>query len=404
MAPSQSSFCSNATSSITHDVSYNVNSSVSGDGPDDSIYCYYDRNRRGIQNVCGVSCHIASAVQILCHAIPPVRSLLHRFVVVEEKNKSENNFDFVSSSWPSLLRELVDFSFVVATALQQQSDECSMGGDNDNRNEKKDGSSLPPWNPSRFYMYLHERNDKFVLDHNRVGDATTSLSSLLQILSKDGGSVWKILLNSSVWEGETKQILEGRLPINCSDVRQENVESNDEKIMPLQRRFLQRVKPSVRNKPMSSPLVLKFRHAANHDSTHRKYTNAVINDVRSEIGGRRTTEWSVIQALNEIFEPQVINGSSYPWDTISPDSYSELEIVCRNESEDTGVKIRRSNSNDDIGWLTTKRLEIQRIPRVWLLHLDRPPLEAKRLRRSILDLCVSSKLEAGDCQDSFPPF
>ncbi|OEU21177.1 hypothetical protein FRACYDRAFT_234804 [Fragilariopsis cylindrus CCMP1102] len=276
---------------------------VSGSGSSNTSNCYNyntknsrprrrQRQGRGIRNVSKVSCHVACAIQILCNAIPTVRSALYRIVVEEEEEKrkekqegnnndgfhDDNDFDFdslflLSTSSQPLMRELVDF---------------------------------------------------VRLDPNQVGDATTSLSCLLQLLSKEGGSIWKNILNVSIWEGETRQVLEGRRPIsdifaattttctttcttasekitttttsaenlldNYPNDRRENDSDETGRInLPHQRRFLQRIKKSAKNKSMSSPLVLKFRHDVNPDSSlHQQNTDdAVTNDDRPQFSVKR---------------------------------------------------------------------------------------------------------------------
>jgi hypothetical protein len=414
------------------DSSSAISSSSSSSSNNTSNYYNYNtknnrrRRGRGIRNVSKVSCHIACAIQILCDAIPTVRSALCRIVAEEQEedkkkklkegnnneglhdNDDDDDFDsllLLSTSQP-LLRELVDF-VRVTTKQQRQNDD----GDDDDANN----NMLPsPWNPRRLYTYLQQQQQQG-LDPNQVGDATTSLSCLLQLLSKEGGSVWKNILNASIWEGETRQILEGRRPI--SDIVNE---TNEIDLPPPQRRFLQRIKLSAKNKSMSSPLVLKFRYVNRDSSQQQQQQNTdevVINDSSSSSS---SSGWSIIKALNEIVQPQKIQGSSYPWDTLSPDSYSERELICWDYShynkcsDDEGDDEDNSNDNgdnddgdagsssssdsssssssdsndDDIEWTTTKRIEIQRIPRVWLLHLDRPQFSVKRFRRSLLVRCI----------------
>ena len=428
---------------------------VSGSGSSNTSNCYNyntknsrprrrQRQGRGIRNVSKVSCHVACAIQILCNAIPTVRSALYRIVVEEEEEKrkekkegnhndgfhDDNDFDFdslflLSTSSQPLMRELVDFVRTTKKTQRQNDD----GDDDDDDDDDANNNIFPsPWNPNRLYTYIQQQG----LDPNQVGDATTSLSCLLQLLSKEGGSVWKNILNVSIWEGETRQVLEGRRPISdifaattttgttiCTTASEKitTTTTSAENLLDnypndrREKRFLQRIKKSAKNKSMSSPLVLKFRHDVNPDSSlHQQNTDdAVTNDGSSSSTNSSSSGWSIIKALNEIFQPQKIQGSSYPWDTLSPDSYSEREVVCRDYSHDNKCSddddsdddnddgddngdssnsssgSSGSSSNDDIEWTTTKRIEIQRIPRVWLLHLDRPQFSVKRFRRSLLD-------------------
>jgi hypothetical protein len=246
-------------------------------------------------------------------------------------------------------------------------------------------------------------------------------------------------LNVSVWEGETRQVLEGRRLLSDRD-ENEIFPDTAATIKPIgegdgmrsvERRFLQRIKPAAKNKPMSSPLVLKF--CANHRTSTAPTNGGLETFSLTSASG---SNWSVIEALNDVIKPQRIQGSSYPWESISPDTYSEQEIVCRSQQTcndpasrlgnasyngcssiagDTSNSDRNSNSSSDsdsdsdsdsgsdsdrgsdsgsdsdsdsdgfneTDWITSKRLEIRRIPRVWLLHLDRPQISVNKLRRSL---------------------
>mmetsp|Transcript_28949 Transcript_28949/g.32847 ORF Transcript_28949/g.32847 Transcript_28949/m.32847 type:complete len:668 (-) Transcript_28949:1007-3010(-) len=385
-------------------------------------YSYNTNSRRGICNVSKVSCHISCAVQILCHAIPTVHFTLLRIAVEEEERirKEGKTFHQDLDSFPSsssslsssssslLLRELVDF----IRGGKQQNDDHNDDDDDDDANNINDpnqdnskskvGSLFPsPWNPRRLYIYLQQENvgTSILLDSNQVGDATTSLSGLLQFLSKESGSAWKNILNASIWEGEVRQVLEGRRPISNKFATMldtmtplvDNVSDENTEIILPQRRFLQRIKTSTKNKSMASPLVLKFRHT-NCDSSHQQHQQQLqqCKDDSSRTG------WSIIKALNEIIQPQRIQGTSYPWETLSPDSYSEREVICRDyfQNKKCTGKDDDDNDDDDVEWITTKRIEIQRIPRVWLLHLDRPKFSVKRFRRSLSDQFISSVRQA----------
>ena len=149
-------------------------------------------NFRGIHNVSRVSCHVACAIQILCHAIPSVRSALVRLDAEEDANTTGE------LSTDVLLEELI--------AFVKGANPC---GDSD--------SSSSPWNPERLFNYLQRRTSSMLtIDPYEVGDATRTLSCLLRLLSQEGvcgGPSWKALLDASVWEGETLQIIEGRLPL-----------------------------------------------------------------------------------------------------------------------------------------------------------------------------------------------
>ena len=363
---------------------------------------------RGVLNVSKFSCHVACAIQILCHAIPTVRTVLLRIIAAEEEEEEEENDDddddddYVNEQNDLVIRELLDF-VRVSTRSDDKNQWKSINGlesINDLDNRYKFPS---PWNPHRLYTYLQQINDDATgeLDPASVGDATDALIFLFQLLSKEsnGTGVWKDILNVSIWEGETQQILEGRRVISAVSDSATSASTT----------ILQRIKKSTKNKSMTSPLVLKFRYNINnnHDaSRHRQQKQQHENTD----DGTSKTAWSIIKALNEVFQPQIIQGSGYPWKKISPDLYSEQEIIFPDDSSHYTINNSREydsindKNNDDSKWVTTKRVEIQRIPRVWLLHLDRPRFSIQRFRRSLLEFLTQdsharNKMH-GDKQDS----
>ena len=377
---------------------------------------------RGIRNVSKVACHIACAVQILCHAIPTVRFALRR--IVDEGKREDEESDAIlgnnlnSSSTTTLLDELLDFLRILEDYQDGNGNDPDCERERQSHNQCDDEPSVarqPPWNPQRLYKFLRQKGGALSLDSNNVGDATRSLSCLLCLLSREGapcGSEWKRLLDASVWEGETRQILEGRrliTGVTGSDEDADGAHADDGDGIPIvERRFLQRIKPALMNKPMPSPLVLKFRDpekcANATDTIITNRNNSIGAPILCRSNNTNCCGWSVIKALNEVVESQTMQGSSYPWESISPDTYSEREIVCRdyqkfedctNDSDSDSDSTSSSSSeseNDDhssssecddinMNWITSKRIEIRCIPRVWLLHLDRPRVSINKLRR-----------------------
>ena len=67
----------------------------------------------------------------------------------------------------------------------------------------------------------------------------------------------------------------------------------------------------------------------------------------------------------------MIKGAEYPWDSIAPDTYTDA-LLDDNDAVDSST------------WITTKRLQFWAIPRVWLLHVERPrPLEIAAIMSNI---------------------
>ncbi|KAG7338069.1 hypothetical protein IV203_006762 [Nitzschia inconspicua] len=64
---------------------------------------------RGIDNISNVSCHVSCAIQILCHAIPPIRQLLLSLLDHYHGTGETNNGTTIPNSHNVLVNELLDF-------------------------------------------------------------------------------------------------------------------------------------------------------------------------------------------------------------------------------------------------------------------------------------------------------
>jgi hypothetical protein len=312
------------TNNMTHCSSAGISASSSSAGaPAAPAFCRF----RGIENVSKVSCHIACAIQILCHAITPIQEAL---VILSSYIQQMDNGNCNDDNNGVFLEELIDFLDI--RHRQNVGSECDDDCD----------SFSSCWNPRRLYLFLQKHAGKYSLDYNEVGDSSSTLSHLLHLLNE---SEWERILKASVWEGETRQVLVGRKRASSSSSIT----------------WLQRTKPA-KIKPMACPLVLKVPAPKTSD-------NAIC--------------WDLERALSEILEPQLVTGasSSYPWDTISPESYTECVIQDSNTSISYDDNIDHWSSAE---WITTKQIEFQRIPRVWLLHLERPKVSADLMQSMLL--------------------
>jgi hypothetical protein len=288
---------------------------------------------RGIDNLSHVSCHVSCAIQMLCHAVPPIRLLL-RCILEEHKNHCDNETEAaderrltVPNTHNVFWNELLDF-----VGSQQQE------AINNNNDINEDSTTqLPSWNPRRLYTYLKHCHG---MDYEQVGDPSTTLMKLLHILRPSMGN----LLEHSVWEGQTRQVLEGYKRLS---------EKEEE--------YLLRTKPG-KIKAMSCPMVLRRPPSTSS----------------MESGNACTSVPDLIKSVTDI--PQVVSGTEYPWDSLAPDTFTEESVVmvdvdairrCCCCPTDAATTTTCNNNNNT--WITTKRIEIHRIPCVWLLHIERPP-------------------------------
>jgi hypothetical protein len=409
---------------------------------------------KGIQNVSTVSCHIACAIQILCHSIPPIRETLRAILACEEEEddscdgKNDSNTEknavaddkglqtdddngkvmmMTSNIIPisPLVLELIDFVKPVANTNDENDDnEASLGGtiiseqqDHPHRQRQRQPPSSSSWDPRRLYSLLREPSSlssssssspiildkKYILEPNEIGDPTTNLSHLLHRLQCTSPE-WDTLLQASIWEGKTLQLLQGRKPVpegayNIDRVSTRDINNNnppdvnnvrrngelgssaadidvddDDDCSPTQRgRCLERIKVAPKSKPMICPLVVNIVDGTNNDmdccsgSLSSSVSVSALTDTKAT--SDTITRVSLYDSLQRLLQPHIVDGMPYPWDGLNPESYVE-RIVPLWQARDDNHSTVVDNSIDN-EWVTTKRLEFQTIPRVWLLHLDR---------------------------------
>jgi hypothetical protein len=128
---------------------------------------------RGINNVSGVSCHLSSALQLMCHALVPLREALidqYEHPVAQSK-------------------ELLEFGRLFAALSLESSD---------------------PVDPTSIYKTIERLTS--ITQHD-VGDVSTALSKLLEFIRKaspDSIPEWELLLNLCLFGGKTRQTIVGR--------------------------------------------------------------------------------------------------------------------------------------------------------------------------------------------------
>jgi Ubiquitin carboxyl-terminal hydrolase len=278
---------------------------------------------RGIKNVSRVSCHLACAIQIFVHGIPPIRQTLELLQTTrvyndfvspastventsdeEENNQKDTQSD---SKLIPLIEEILDF----------------MG----RQSEDNPTDHLEAWNPRVLYRYLQQADG--TIDGHEVGDSSSTLSKIMHVLASVSPE-WDNLLRMSVWKGTTRQVLVGMKRLPNGD-------------------WIQREKRQSKSKHMTCPFVIKIPS---------QDTSIIKTDLQD--------------CIRAMVEPQQIHGE-YPWDSRLPESYVERQIgsdefksMCYgDETVDGDVDLFGS-------WTTTKKIQLHEIPRVWLLHMERP--------------------------------
>ncbi|KAG7357113.1 hypothetical protein IV203_001801 [Nitzschia inconspicua] len=304
---------------------------------------------RGIDNISNVSCHVSCAIQILCHAIPPIRQLLLRLLDHHHGTgeTNNNNGTTIPNSHNVLVNELLDF---VSGGSSRPHSSSSSSNNNNNNNHDGSCTLFSTWNPRRLFTYLKYCHN---IDYEQVGDPSTTLIRLLRLLIPP----CETLLKQSVWEGQTRQVLEGYRRFQTSTITTND--DYDDNVHHICQDYLQRTKYG-KIKDMACPLVLR---GTSSSKTQRKQ--------------QQQQQQSMLDLLHHCTtEPQVVQGLKYPWDAMGADTFTECMV------DQSHLPTILKCHDDDIPattsttWMTIKRTELHRIPRVWLLHLERPrPLE-----------------------------
>lgn len=273
---------------------------------------------RGIENVSHVSCHLACAVQILVHAISPVRRTLQSLRLSKGASGAVDDHEdrqkvIVSTSYTTH-DELANMSMspIILEFLD-------FVGTNDSVHKQ---SNTNAWAPRKLYRYLQEADS--TIDPYGVGDSSSSLSKILHIVS-DISPDWGKLLTMSVWEGTTRQILVGT------------------------KQCVQREKRQSKCKRMACPFVIKIHPPLSGS----ELVTATKQTIRLQ------------DCIDGMVEPHIVQGE-YPWDNQLPESFVERQIDCTVED------VAKSNDDSSESWKTTKQVQFEDVPRVWLLHIERP--------------------------------
>ena len=293
------------------------------------------RPSRGIKNVSHVSCHLACAVQIVVNAMPPIRRSLEKMSCLSSLPSQEvaktvattttmtttiggDDGNSIDPTLTRIIQELLDFM----TSSDNTEDNPSIDDDD-------------AWDPSKLYRYLHQADD--TIDAYNVGDSSSSLSKLLRVLSKVS-SGWDELLKFSVWNGQTRQVLIGTKRLS-------------------EKQYIRRFKRQSKTKQMACPLVIKVPSSS--------------SSLSSSLSSNETKTVSLNDCITAMVEPQIVQGE-YPWENQSPETYTEQQLDDDDDDDSRMGDCTETVSSSYDTWTTTKQVQFEEIPRVWLLHLERP--------------------------------
>lgn len=250
---------------------------------------------RGIFNASGVSCHLSTALLVLCHALKPISDVLIRLSQTDQ----------------------ADYYFRHLGLLFQK-----LGDDEDDE----------PVDPTSAYDIIET---KVGVNSSDLGDATSTLAKLLQSIREapPASSVYlQPILNLTVDGGQIHSELTGyqldELYPNSVNMRLKTLDS----------------------RPMPVPFSLPAKHS------------------------------TLTQCLEAKLSPQDLR--SYTWSG----AFTET-VVSRDDVDTCNLKGR--------GWTTTRRIVVEKIPSVWILHLERFEYHDGRLEPLYHTVEIPEKLELG---------
>lgn len=255
---------------------------------------------RGIRNTTGVSCHLACALQVLCHSVPWLTQILKE-VALDYLSPVLASPDWLSQD-DLVFHRLIHSLGVVLGELGQILQE----------------GELEPVDPVPLYNALKETTS---LDPDDVGDVATAIQTLLWVLRMQDSNDyydWDNLVQMLLLSGESCQKIIGK--------KTEKVILDATTIC----RQVTRLKIGKRKQmPCPYPLVGSFE--------------------------------SLEEAIQQLAAPTAI--SRYSWEKQAAESYHE-DIVELAE----GKILSRDTTGE---WQTSKVLQIESVPRSFLLSLDR---------------------------------
>ena len=135
------------------------------------------RNYCGIENVSGVSCHLSSALQLIYHCIPNLRSCLIEYYdglpLLQEPLKK-----------PIFLSKEYQFLKAIASIFHE------IHSTNSSNNNSSIAASI---NPTSFYTTLQNCTK---LRYSQVGDAATALRTILYTIQSSSNGIASLILKN----------------------------------------------------------------------------------------------------------------------------------------------------------------------------------------------------------------
>jgi hypothetical protein len=317
----------------------------------------------GIVNSTGTACHLSSVLLLLFHALVPIRESLIALAQLEADDHDDDDDD--------LAMALGKFFFEYAGT------DAATGKSNDDDSEEEESPAI---DPTRLYKAIKKTTG---IEAQSLGDAVTATIKILSSLRCNSTSndvsthpLIHQILTCALDSGRVRSKLvgEGISLLHSTSAENSHSRSGRQAGDDSQSRIMmtRRVKLS-KQRILPNPFTL---HLATLQNNYGSSSN------NNDDCHTSSTTTSLLALLSSSVAPTRVNGS-YQWK-------EPFEETCVHMDESSELcKVNHQEKNDirnDDHWSTStisKSLEMESLPPLWMLHLDRFFLPHHQKERSI---------------------
>ena len=284
---------------------------------------------RGISNdETGTACHLASALIILCHCLVPLRQAVVQVATTTGATQDDPSSPILGQSSTASL-----WLVQLGSLLQEL-----ITNNDDTTEEEEEEEAVQP--TATFYNAVKRR---LGIEAHELGDAVTALIKILQSIREDlsttlrsGDGIVQSLFQQTTDGGRVHSIITG--------VQRERIDWNV--VLKLTRTKVTKTRPMTCPWTLSLPELVVPSSNSNNNNDHADDDDSLLQ-----------------KAVGQALKPQPVR-SSYCW---KEGTYAEVE----EEEEFTTEKDDLDNGFEDVDdeWYITKKLVLDAVPAIWLIHV-----------------------------------
>lgn len=293
-------------------------------------------------NPTGTACHLSIALAVIAYGLDPIREALIQLAVCVNDTKTATEKCANHVRW---MRELG--KFLQEWTRMETAEGFNTTAETEDYVEEQSRQLLDPIDPSPLYRAMQKLPQQLTIEPNELGDAVTALVKVLQSIRQGVAAVeppsvqvlLQELLTVTVDGGLTHSVITGMRKVVRKDPpldknpREEHSTSN-------KHQQLSSLPTTVREKLLKRrPMMCPFH-----------------------VGNQGPGASSLSEALRQAVSPQKLE--EYQWRATASVSYREYLV------EDDTSLTEYDWPIDSDGWSTGKKLCIDQLPGLWLIHVD----------------------------------